>query len=69
MAKEKISPLVHLPNGEVGAFFSPNCFFNLNVICPDRPKMEAEEPQDPVPWPGLPLSYKANVIAGANRMS
>lgn len=69
MAKEKISPLVYLPNGEVGAFFSPNCFFNLKAISEDRPKMEPDEPQDPVNWPGLPLSYKANVIAGANRMS
>jgi hypothetical protein len=69
MAKEKISPLVYLPNGEVGAFFSSNCFFNLKAISPDRPKMEPEEPQDPVPWPGMELSYKANVIAGANRMS
>lgn len=69
MAKEKLSPLVHLPHGEVGAFFSPNCFYNLHAINRAMPRMEASEPQDPVAWPGLPLSFSANVKAGANRMS
>jgi hypothetical protein len=69
VAKEKLIPLVHLPHGEVGAFFSPNCFYNLSAINPAMPKMDAQGPQDPVAWPGMQLSYKANVIAGANRMS
>jgi hypothetical protein len=60
---------VYLPNGHIGAFFSPNCFINLHAINTELPLHEEKEPQDPVNWPGLPLSFKANLIAGANRMS
>jgi hypothetical protein len=65
----KISPLVLLPHGDTGAFFSPNCFYNLNAINPNFPKHDVREPQDPVPWPGQQLGYAANLIAGALRMS
>ncbi|BDD79536.1 hypothetical protein [Burkholderia phage FLC9] len=69
MAKqEKLVPLVHLPHGEIGAFFSPNCLYNLNAINPESPKHD-NTPTDSVPWPGMPLSFTANVKAGANRMS
>jgi hypothetical protein len=69
LAKKEMTPLVLLPHGEMGAFFSPNCFYNLNAINPQSPRHDVKEPQDPVAWPGMELSHKSNVIAGANRMS
>jgi hypothetical protein len=69
MAKQKLSPVVLLPNGLTGAYFAPNCFYCLQAINPETPKHDVKEPQDPVPWPGQPLGYLANLTAGALRMS
>ena len=69
MAKKEVSPMVLLPGGQTGAFFSKDCFYCLQAINPAAPKHDVKEPVDPTPWPGLPLSFTANVKAGANRMS
>lgn len=50
MAKKEV-PLVDLPHGQMGAFFSKNCLYNLHALNPDLPQHE-NQTLTPVKWPG-----------------